>query len=218
MRSILPILTVVAAIVVLWYAAAIPMNTQWARDQAARADTTISGLDLVADTWSQERPRLPVPHQVVAELWGSTGELALQGRALSKRSLLLHTWYTFSATMLGFFIGTAAGVLLAVGIIYNRAMDMAVMPWAIASPDHPDPRHRADDHRGAEFHRHSGADSEGDHLGLSVVFPGGRGHGEGPARAGARPARSAVDLFGQRVRPVLEAADCPPRCPISSPR
>jgi len=137
MNRLLPILAVVAAIAVLWYLAAVPMNAQWARDQAARADTTISGRELVADTWSQERPRLPVPHQVVAELWGSTGELALKGRAFSKRSLILHTWYTLSATMLGFAIGTAAGVLLAVGIVYNRAMDMAVMPWAIASQTIP---------------------------------------------------------------------------------
>jgi len=137
MKSVLPILTVVATIVVLWYAAAVPMNAQWARDQAARAETTLTTQELIADTWSQERPRLPAPHQVVAELWGSTGAMALEGRAFSKRSLILHTWYTLSATMLGFAIGTAAGVLLAVGIVYNRAMDMAVMPWAIASQTIP---------------------------------------------------------------------------------
>jgi len=137
MRSALPILTVVTAIVVAWYIAAIPMNAGWARDQAARAGTTLTTSELIADTWSQERPRLPVPHQVVAELWNSTGALALKGRAFSKRSLILHTWYTLSATLLGFAIGTAAGVLLAVGIIYNRAMDMAVMPWAIASQTIP---------------------------------------------------------------------------------
>ena len=129
MKSILPILTVVAAIVVAWYIAAVPMNAQWARDQAARADITLSTKELIADTWSQERPRLPAPHQVVAELWGSTGALALEGKAFSRRSLITHAWYTLSATLLGFVIGTAAGVLLAVGIIYNRAMDMAVMPW-----------------------------------------------------------------------------------------
>ena len=115
MKSVAPILTVVVAIVLLWYAAAVPMNTQWAKDQAARADTTLTTSELIADTWSQERPRLPAPHQVVAELWGSTGEMALKGRAFSKRSLILHTWYTLSATLLGFAIGTAAGVLLAVG-------------------------------------------------------------------------------------------------------
>lgn len=137
MRSVLPILTVVAAIVALWYAAAVPMNAQWAKDQAARADVELSTSELIADTWNQDRPRLPAPHQVVAELWGSTGALALEGKAFSKRSLILHTWYTLSATLVGFAIGTAAGVLLAVGIVYNRAMNMAVMPWAIASQTIP---------------------------------------------------------------------------------
>lgn len=137
MKSILPILTVVAALVVIWYAAAVPMNAKWARDQAARADTTLSFSELVADTWSQDRPRLPAPHQVAVELWDSTGAMALEGKALSKRSLILHAWYTLSATMLGFAIGTVAGILLAVGIVYNKAMDMAVMPWAIASQTIP---------------------------------------------------------------------------------
>lgn len=137
MRSILPILTVVTAIVLLWYAAAIPMNAKWARDQAARNDVTLSLTELVSDTWSQDRPRLPAPHQVAAELWKSTGAMALKGKAFSKRSLILHSWYTLRATLLGFAIGTAAGVLLAVGIVYNRAMDMAVMPWAIASQTIP---------------------------------------------------------------------------------
>jgi NitT/TauT family transport system permease protein len=137
MKSVLPILSVVAALVLIWYAAAVPMNTQWARDQAARAGTVIGGVELIADTWSQERPRLPAPHQVVVELWNTTGDLVLDGRGLSKRSLILHAWFTLSATLLGFAIGTAAGILLAVGIVYNRAMDMAVMPWAIASQTIP---------------------------------------------------------------------------------
>jgi ABC-type nitrate/sulfonate/bicarbonate transport system permease component len=48
-----------------------------------------------------------------------------------------HGWVTLSATMLGFAIGTGLGVLLAVGIVYNRAMDASVMPWAIASQTIP---------------------------------------------------------------------------------
>ena len=137
MKSLLPILSVVAAIVVLWYAAAVPMNAKWAQDQASRAGVELTARELVADTWSQERPRLPAPHQVLAELWGTTGAMALEGKAFSKRSLITHGWYTLSATLLGFVIGTGAGILLAVGIVYNKAMDMAVMPWAIASQTIP---------------------------------------------------------------------------------
>lgn len=137
MKNILPILTVVAAIVVIWYVAAVPMNAKWAQDQAARADTTLTTSELIADTWSQERPRLPAPHQVLSELWGSTGAMALEGKAFSRRSLITHAWYTLSATAVGFLIGTMAGILLAVGIVHSRAMDLGVMPWAIASQTIP---------------------------------------------------------------------------------
>jgi len=137
MGRIFPILTVVLAIVVFWYAVAVPMNAKWANDQAMRQGVELTTRQLVTDTWSQDRPRLPAPHQVVQELWKSTGEMALKGRAFSKRSLIFHGWITLSATMLGFVIGTGAGILLAVGIVYNRAMDMSVMPWAIASQTIP---------------------------------------------------------------------------------
>jgi len=136
-KNILPILTVVAAIVVIWYVAAVPMNAKWAQDQSARADTTLTTSELIADTWSQERPRLPAPHQVLSELWGSTGAMALEGKAFSRRSLITHAWYTLSATAVGFLIGTMAGILLAVGIVHSRAMDLGVMPWAIASQTIP---------------------------------------------------------------------------------
>ena len=137
MKSVLPILTVVVAIVVMWYAAAIGMNGKWAREQAARQGVELSFTELVADTWSQDRPRLPVPHQVLVELWNTTGAKVLAGKTWSKRSLIFHGWITLSATLAGFAIGTAAGILLAVGIVHNKAMDMSVMPWAIASQTIP---------------------------------------------------------------------------------
>nr|WP_321508920.1 ABC transporter permease [uncultured Celeribacter sp.] len=133
MRNIFPILTVVAAILVIWYGAAIKMNSQWAYDQAARADVELSFSDMVKDTMVQERPKLPAPHQVVAELWNTT----VEKKITSKRSLVFHGWITLSATLLGFGIGTVAGIALAVGIVHNKAMDLGVMPWAIASQTIP---------------------------------------------------------------------------------
>lgn len=134
MRHVLPVLTVVLAIVVIWYAAAVGLNRAWILDQAARAGSEpVTGIAMVAETWSQERPVLPAPHQVVAELVKSTFGMAPS----SKRSLVYHGWITLSATLLGFAMGTVMGILLAVGIIHNRAMDMSVMPWAIASQTIP---------------------------------------------------------------------------------
>ena len=133
MKNAGPILTVVIALLAIWYAGAVWMNAQWVRDQAARAGTTVTVSQLFAGTMNLDRPVLPAPHQVVAELWKTVVDTAIT----SKRSLVYHAWVTLSATLLGFAIGTVAGVMLAVGIVHNRAMDMSVMPWAIASQTIP---------------------------------------------------------------------------------
>ncbi len=133
LRSVLPILTVLLAIVAIWYLAAIWMNAPWVRDQAARAEATLSTGDLIRQTLTLERPVLPAPHQVAAGLWdGIAGQ-----KITSKRSLVWHGWVTLSATLAGFAIGTAAGIALAVGIVHNRAMGQSVMPWAVASQTVP---------------------------------------------------------------------------------
>ncbi|MBN8185548.1 MAG: ABC transporter permease [Salipiger thiooxidans] len=133
MRAVVPVLTVVAVIVAIWYAAAVWLNAPWARDMAARQDRELGAAELVVDTWSQDKPKLPAPHQVVTELWDTTVEKAVT----SKRSLVYHAWVTLSATLAGFGLGTALGFALAVGIVYIRVMDMSVMPWVIASQTIP---------------------------------------------------------------------------------
>lgn len=144
MRSVIPVLSVVAAIVLMWYGAAVWMNAAWERDQAGRAGQAIGWAEIVPRTMAQDRPVLPVPHQVVAELWKltvveeATGRRGIvQSGSLSNRGLVLHAWVTMSATVLGFVFGALFGTLLAVGIVHNRAMDMSVMPWAIASQTIP---------------------------------------------------------------------------------
>ncbi|EEW23869.1 ABC transporter permease [Rhodobacter ferrooxidans] len=129
MNRLLPILTVVAAIVVLWYGAAVWLNGPWVQDQAARAGVTVSGMDFVGQTMTQDRPVLPAPHQVIKGLYDGVAGQAIT----SKKSLIYHGWITLSGTLLGFVIGTGLGILLAVGIVHNKAMDLSVMPWAIAS-------------------------------------------------------------------------------------
>jgi NitT/TauT family transport system permease protein len=133
MTRLVPVATVLAAILALWYLGAMILNAPWARDQAERAGTTLTTAGLIADTMAQERPVLPAPHQVAVELWDTTVDKPVT----SKRSLVYHGWVTLSATLLGFAIGTAMGILLAVGIVHNRAMEMSVMPWVVASQTVP---------------------------------------------------------------------------------
>jgi len=129
----LPVLTVLLALVAFWYVAAIWLNSQWTLDQAARAGTMPGFAEIVADTMAQDRPKLPVPHQVALEFY----DLVFNKAVTSRRSLVYHAWITLSATVLGFAIGTGLGIALALGIVHNRAMDMSVMPWAIASQTIP---------------------------------------------------------------------------------
>ena len=133
MRAALPVLTVVLALVAFWYAMTVTMNAQWTRDQAARAGRSVTTAELVADTMNQRRPVLPAPHQVATELWKST----VQQRPTSPRSLLFHAWVTLSATLAGFGMGAALGVVLAVAITHSRALELSLMPWIVASQTVP---------------------------------------------------------------------------------
>jgi NitT/TauT family transport system permease protein len=131
--KLLPIGTVVLAIIAIWYAATVYLNTSFERDQAERAGVSVSFLEILPRTLAQERPVLPAPHQVFAELWNTT-----VGKSVtSKRSLVYHSWITLSSTLLGFLMGTALGVTLAVGIVHFRTLDRSLMPWIITSQTIP---------------------------------------------------------------------------------
>ncbi|WLR97797.1 ABC transporter permease [Shinella sumterensis] len=130
---LLPIGTVVLSLIVLWYVFVVVLNAPFERDTAARAGTTISFSELLPRTMAQERPVLPAPHQVLAELWDTTVNKAIT----SKRSLVYHAWVTLSATLMGFGMGAVLGILLAIAIVHNRAMDRSLMPWVIASQTIP---------------------------------------------------------------------------------
>ena len=155
MKSALPILTVLAAIVAIWYAAVAPMNIRGALDVVERGGAEVvppesrarfeqsvwrlmaNNSEHIAAGYSLDRPRLPTPGQVGAELWKTTGEMALKGRPMSKRSLIYHGWITLQSTLWGFALGTALGLAGAIAIVYSRVVDMSLMPWAIISQTVP---------------------------------------------------------------------------------
>lgn len=155
MKSIAPVLTVLAVIIGLWWAAVAPMNIRASLDIAERGGAVVtpegsverrdvSVWRLMADNSSHiatgytlERPRLPTPTQVGQELWKTTGEMVQRGRAFSKRSLLYHGWITLQSTLWGFALGTTSGILGAIAIVYSPVARMSLMPWAIISQTIP---------------------------------------------------------------------------------
>ena len=161
-RFIPPLLGVLLALMAIWYVAVVPMNVQETLTRAERAEIAVTpataverrdtgtwplvfgNLGALGESWSLDRPRLPAPHQVVAELYASTVAEELTGRrglvrsgSLSNRGLLYHAVVTLNATFVGFLIGTGLGIVLAIGIVHSRVMDMSVMPWAIVSQTIP---------------------------------------------------------------------------------
>lgn len=131
--SLVPVLVVVLALILVWYVASVLLNAPVLLDGYARNHVAWSLPQLIGDAWSQQRPQLPSPHQVMIDLWNSTMATA----PTSKRSLVYHSWITLSATLLGFALGTCLGILLAVFIVHNRAADRSLMPWIIASQTIP---------------------------------------------------------------------------------
>lgn len=129
-----PVLIVLAVLLVVWYVASLLLNLTPQLDTYRRMDEAVPGLPkLVSDLWSQTKPILPAPHQVAVEVWnGTVGQ-----DITSRRSLLQQAGITLAGTGLGFLIGTALGLLLAVLIVHNEAMNRSLMPWIIASQTVP---------------------------------------------------------------------------------
>lgn len=129
----LPVIVVTLAILVLWYVGAAMLNLAWEKSVAERNGTAPSTMQMLRNTMQQERPVLPAPHQVVEEIIETT----FKKKITSKRSLVYHAGITLSSSMLGFVMGTLLGILLAIVIVYNDALNKSLLPWIIASQTIP---------------------------------------------------------------------------------
>jgi NitT/TauT family transport system permease protein len=134
MKSIFPVAIVVAALLAIWYIGAIFMNTSLQRDFFANAGVKDYSLgELALADLNMDRPKLPAPHQIVAEL----DKTVLETAPTSKRSLVYHGLITLQETLLGFAIGSTLGIALAIVIVNLKALERSLMPWIVASQTVP---------------------------------------------------------------------------------
>ena len=127
------ITVVLAFILVIWYGAAVYLNSDVLIDKYERQKTEWNFQVLVKDSWSMGRPVLPAPHQIMEDM-----NKSLFGRKItSKRSLVYHGWITISSTLVGFVMGGILGILLAIGIVHVPTLNKSVLPWIIASQTIP---------------------------------------------------------------------------------
>jgi NitT/TauT family transport system permease protein len=124
-----PVVTVVLALIVIWYIGAVLMNLNLVRDGFEREETPYTISDLLTGTMSAERPLLPAPHQVIAAFTDSVFGYAPN----APRSLVYHSAVTLSATLLGFFLGAMLGIGLALMIVHSRVLEKSLLPWIICS-------------------------------------------------------------------------------------
>lgn len=137
-----PVLTILAAILLAWYAACLPMN-------AGLPSMPQEGgvAERYRAAWALERPVLPAPHQIAMELRTSICGRLPEGDfwpaffsceiRWTPRNLLFHAWTTLSSTLLGFLFGTLLGIVLAVLIVHVKSLEKSLMPWIIASQTVP---------------------------------------------------------------------------------
>jgi NitT/TauT family transport system permease protein len=133
LQRLLPVLSVLAVVVALWYALAVWLNAPQVIERVLADRPDWGATDLVPLTLSMERPVLPAPHQIARDLWDSVFGWPVD----SPRSLLFHAGVTSSATLLGFAMGTLLGAVLAVLIVHSRTLDRSLFPWIIASQTVP---------------------------------------------------------------------------------
>lgn len=131
--KVVPVLTLLAGLVVLWYVFAVILNAPFQRDMDQRSGATRDTVEFIGMTLAQPKPVLPAPHQVAVAFFNST----FMVKPWSARSLVYHAWVTLSSTLLGFAFGTALGILIAVGVVHVVALDRSLMPWIIASQTIP---------------------------------------------------------------------------------
>ena len=127
------ITAVMAFIVVIWYGAAVYLNSDVLIDKYERQKTEWNFQLLVSDSWSMGRPVLPALHQIMKDMNKSLFEYKIT----SKRSLVYHGWVTISSTLVGFVMGGVLGILLAIGIVHVPTLNKSVLPWIIASQTIP---------------------------------------------------------------------------------
>jgi len=108
-RNALPVLTVLAAGIAVWYLAAF-----------------LAG-------GSGARALVPAPHEVALAVAGGVFGAPLD----SPRSLLFHTGVTAASALAGLALAFVIGIALAVGIVHQRTLDRSLMPWIIASQTVP---------------------------------------------------------------------------------
>ena len=128
-NKIIPLTTILTCVVIVWVIGAIFMNKPILVDKYERNNIEWDTKKLILDAWSMQRPVVPAPWQISSAMY----KYIFLTAVTSKKSLLYHSWITFSSAITGFFIGAFIGILIAVCTIYKKTLQHCLLPWIVAS-------------------------------------------------------------------------------------
>ena len=213
--NVVPVLIVLAAIVVFWYA----MAVQHERAVAADAQRARRARPMCRSPSSRSRPGRRTSRCCRRRIRCSPRSGTRRSlETNARRSLVTHSWVTLSATLCGLRARHAARHRAGGGDRPQRCVGPLADAVDHREPDGADPRDRADGGGGARGGRGHRARAQGADLDVSQLLPGRRRHGEGAALAGADPARPDAHLQCERLAGVLPSCAGRRRCRSSSPR
>jgi NitT/TauT family transport system permease protein len=129
-----PVLSVAALLVVVWYGMAAYLNLQYLNVHMQDVDPAgwhrASLLSKLQQSLSTSQPTMPTPVQTISDfvnrLLGS-----------SQNPMWVDLAWTGRAAILGFLLGTVIGVLLALAFAASRILAQSLLPYVVASQTIP---------------------------------------------------------------------------------
>jgi NitT/TauT family transport system permease protein len=136
MNQALPVATIFVFLIVLWYVAAAYFNWNSLNAQARDVNTVawhrLTFPEQIQHAWSTNTPTMPTPVQAISDFLSR-----LQQPPGSNGALWNDLFYTAQAAVMGFLLGTAVGVALAVIFMSSRILTASLMPYVVASQTIP---------------------------------------------------------------------------------
>lgn len=135
-RRVLPVLAVFVLLIVVWYGAAIYFNLRYLnihmQDIDPNAWNRLSLTEKVRQALTTGQPLMPTPVQTIGDFI-----TRLSQKPTAAGGLWVDVYWTGHAAVLGFLLGTAIGVTLAVLFMSSRLLAQSLMPFVVASQTIP---------------------------------------------------------------------------------
>jgi len=132
----LPIITILAVLILAWFAFAIYFNLQYLNVHMQDVDPAgwrrLSALGKIQQALTTNQPAMPTPVQTVGDVLARLGQ-----PPSSQGGLWVDLLWTGQAAVLGFLVGTAIGVMLAVLFMSSRILAQSLLPYVVASQTIP---------------------------------------------------------------------------------